>query len=103
MAIRCAWCGNVIFIGDPITLYTPAKKDFSIPEYAKIYTDKPLRIVGCLRWDCAETGADRAGFWMPPGKVHRMPTAFEKLMSNDGKGIIICENLTDPTKSMEII
>ncbi len=72
MVIKCAWCGGVIFIGDPITLYSPVKKDFEIPEHAVIYKEKPLQLIGCLRWDCAETGADRMGFWLPPGKVERV-------------------------------
>ena len=63
MAIRCAWCGDPIFIGNPITLYTP-HGDFQVPEHAIVYNKEPLQLVGCLGWNCAETGADRAGFWV---------------------------------------
>lgn len=84
MAIKCAWCGNPIFIGDPVTLYTP-QGDFKIPEYAVINNEKPLQLVGCLRWNCADTGADRAGSWLPnnddKGYVHRIPTAYERILS----------------------
>ena len=99
MAIRCAWCGKVIFIGDPITLYTPSNKNFKIPEYAIVYNKKPLQLVGCLRWDCAETGGDRAGFWIPPGKVERVPTGFElsvQDLKQGGSGIVVIEDLNKP-------
>lgn len=78
MAIRCAWCGEPIHIGNPVTLYTPSKRGFVIPTYAVRYSKDPLQLVGCLAWGCAETGADRAGFWMPPGEVFRVPTVFEQ-------------------------
>ncbi|MEO7617209.1 MAG: hypothetical protein ABIS59_00020, partial [Candidatus Saccharibacteria bacterium] len=58
MAIRCAWCGEVIFIGDPVTLYSP-ERGFKAPEYAVEY--KNGQFVGCLSWDCADTGGDRSG------------------------------------------
>lgn len=92
MAIKCAWCGHVIFIGDPITLYTPSNKDFKVPGHAIIHNKDPLQLVGCLRWDCAETGADRAGFWVPPGNVQRVPTAFEIIMADvkEGDDGIVC-------------
>lgn len=103
MAIRCAWCGRPIFIGDPITLYSPGPKanffsshepseaqqarvqeHFKVPGDAVIYSERPLTLVGCLGWSCADTGGDRAGFWMPGGdgrgKVMRVPTAEEVLL-----------------------
>lgn len=69
MAICCAWCGKVIFIADPVTLYTPRDKSYQPKEHFKKYKDNPLQYVGCLKMNCAQTGADRAGFWMPPGQV----------------------------------
>ena len=92
MAIKCAWCGEVIFIGDPITLYSSVKDNFGIPEHAVVYNKYPLQLVGCLRWDCAETGADRAGFWIPPGKVARVESPFEKCLRTGG--IVIVEDLS---------
>lgn len=96
MAIRCAWCGDQIHIGNPVTLYTPRSKDFMAPAGAVRYSEEPLRYVGCLGWDCAETGADRAGFWMPPGKVLRVPTVYEHLMGARDPGAIIISDLDDP-------
>ncbi len=78
MACRCVWCGRTIFIGDPITLYTP-NGDYVRPSYAIVYSENPLQIVGCGRSDCADTGADYAGFWLPPGKVERQSTPIETL------------------------
>ena len=45
-----------------------------------VYNENPLQLVGCLRWECASTGADRMGFWVPPGIVHRVPSAIEMCM-----------------------
>jgi len=72
MAIRCAWCGEPIFIGDPVTLYSPADNKYKIPDYAILYKKEHNSYVGCLCWECAESGADRGGFWLPPGKVKRV-------------------------------
>lgn len=90
MVIRCAWCGQPIFVGDPVTLYTPGQ-NFVLPEYAQIYRRDPLQIVGCLRWNCAATGADRAGFWVPPGQVKRVQSPLERAIAADG--IVIIEDL----------
>ena len=83
MSIRCAWCGNPIFIGDPITLYTP-EGNFRVSDWMVTYSKKPLQLVGCLGLDCADTGADRAGFWVPGedgnGQVKRVPTAYEAFL-----------------------
>ena len=92
MAILCAWCGDAIHIGNPVTLYTPLKKDFVVPDHAIRYSEDPLRLVGCLGWDCAETGGDRAGFWVPPGEVLRVPTVFEQLLgSPDAEAVVIAD------------
>jgi len=96
MSIRCAWCGEVIFIGDPITLYSPVKKDHKLPDYAVLYNKEENQYVGCLGWDCAQTGGDRAGFWVPPGKVHRVATAWETLIQNPDAKCIIGSNLEKP-------
>ena len=102
MAIRCAWCGHPIFVGDPITLYTPSDKNFKTPDYAVVYKKEPLTLVGCLGWNCADTGADRAGFWVPgndgKGMVERVPTAFELMAQNPGHDVII-NNAGDPKEA----
>lgn len=93
MAIRCAWCGKPIFIGDPVTLYIANSSE--MPDYAVFYDDenreahnKPdsVEVVGCLRFSCADTGADKAGYWVPgdnnKGKVHLARSAYEIALSD---------------------
>lgn len=103
MAIQCAWCGKAIFIGDPVTLYTPVNKDFAISPHAVIFSKDPLQLVGCLRWDCAESGVDRAGFWLPPGQVYRVPTPLEMVMSGKKEMLIVNDlfDIKEATKGME--
>jgi hypothetical protein len=43
-----------------------------------------------LRWNCAETGADRAGFWVIPGKVQRCLSPIEEAFAT-GKTVIISD------------
>ncbi len=100
MSIHCAWCEAPIDIGDPVTLYTP-QEHFLLPEHAVRYHDDPRHFVGCLRWDCADGGIDRAGFWMPPGKVHRVPSPLEMVLTS-GNAVIV-NNLHDPNDLGEII
>jgi len=103
MAIRCSWCGGVIFIGDPVTLYSPNDKNHKMPDYAVLHNKKDNSYVGCLRLNCAETGADRAGFWYPPGKVYRVPTPIEMCMQNlknGGNGVVIVGDLSDPNEAV---
>lgn len=78
MTITCPWCGRPIFIGDYVTLYTPTNPNFKIPEGAVVYSKDPLRLVGCQRSTCAETGADYCGVWDVPGVVKRFPSAIER-------------------------
>jgi len=80
MAILCAWCGKPIFIGDPVTLYTPRNGNYKPPEGSRIYREDPLQLVGCLRWECADSGADRAGFWYPPGEVYQVLSPLEQCL-----------------------
>lgn len=96
MTIQCAWCDNRISIGSPITLYTSKKPD-EMPDHAVPYTEGGSgAFVGCLGWECADTGGDRAGFWLPgedgKGRVERVPTAIETLMSNPDASALIVHN-----------
>lgn len=90
MSISCAWCEKFIHVDDPVTLVSP-EKSFTVPEYAVRYDKDESCIVGCLRWNCADSGVDRQGFWMPPGKVARVPSPIEILMSggNEDKAVIV--------------
>jgi hypothetical protein len=92
MAISCAWCGHPIFIGNPVTLNVARDPKFAVIEHAVVYSEHPFRLVGCLRWDCAETGADRAGFWLPGddgiGIVHRVMSPLEQAMTT-GNGVVV--------------
>lgn len=122
MAIRCAWCGGTIFIGDPVTLYTPRSAesfrksdettfvsapgvDFQIPNHAVVFNTSPLQLVGCLRMSCAGSGADRAGFWVPRpdnvGGVQRVQTAFEQILANGGNAVIIGD-VNDPRQAVAL-
>ncbi len=103
-AIRCAWCGETILPGDPITLYTPCDQNFKPPEYAVIYKKTPrLQLVGCFRRECAETGLDRTGFWMMPGRVQRAASPMEILLhANPTDGPMIFNDLGDPNKAILI-
>lgn len=91
--ISCAWCEKPIMPGEPITLYTP-KIGTEIPKHAVIYKKNPEpQLVGCLRWDCAATGADRAGFWVMPGKVRRVLSPIELLIATNN--VVITQDLSD--------
>lgn len=103
MAIQCAWCDNPIFIGDPITLYTP-NEDFLVPDHAVVYNEKPLQLVGCLGWNCADTGADRAGFWLPDkngkGRAERIPTAYEAILGAKVPSMLIVGDMNNVAEAM---
>ncbi|MEK7658485.1 MAG: hypothetical protein AAB352_01300 [Patescibacteria group bacterium] len=100
MSIRCAWCGKSILVGDPITLNTPVRKDWQVPDYAVKYKKDPLQLVGCLRWECADSGIDRAGFWMPPGKVYRVASPMEMVLATND--VAICNDITDISKAVPL-
>lgn len=103
MAIQCAWCGDPIFIGEPITLYTP-RSDFQVPEHAVVYNKEPIQLVGCLSGNCAETGIDRAGFWMPgengKGSVWRVPTVLEVILGAKEPSAMIISDPSDMKEAM---
>lgn len=100
MAIPCAWCGKAILVGDPITLYSPRDKSYQPPPGAVVYQQKPLQLVGCIRWDCAETGADRSGFWHPPGQVYRVASALEMVLATND--VVMINNLRDPEEAVPL-
>lgn len=71
MTIKCAWCEKPIFIGEPVTLYSPKNNDFDFPDDAHVYKENPLTFVGCRRMGCANSKPSYDGFWVPPGKVKK--------------------------------
>lgn len=99
MTIQCAWCGKSIFIGSPITLYSPRDKNEKMSDYAVLYNKENNSFVGCLRRKCADSGFDRMGFWHPPGEVYRVPSPLEMSlmdMERGGSGVIIINDLSKP-------
>ena len=94
MVIRCAWCGGSILPNDPITLYSPID-GYKIPEYAVIYKEDPEQFVGCLRWGCAESGGDRAGFWVMPGKIRRVLSPIEEIIFSSKDKVVTVSDLSD--------
>ncbi|HEY4479215.1 MAG TPA: hypothetical protein VI981_02575 [Candidatus Paceibacterota bacterium] len=75
MTILCVFCARPIFIGDPICL--PICKKNKVPPSAVLYEDfgssgQEGQYVSCLRFNCCDSGANRAGFWQPPGVVARV-------------------------------
>jgi hypothetical protein len=105
MAIECAWCKEPISIGDPVTLYIANEENASeLSEHAVRYAEDPQCVVGCLRWNCGQSGIDRQGFWMPPGQVERIPSPLEMMMTpgNEGKAVIIGD-LSDPNDKGKLI
>lgn len=69
MAIRCAVCGNIIFIGDTVSL--PFRKTID-PGSTWFDEDKKVA-VACCRDTCIDTIALTAGRWFPPGEVSMLP------------------------------
>lgn len=103
MSIKCAWCENPIHVGDPVTLYIP-NESFKVPEHAVRHDKDERCLVGCLGWNCADSGADRQGFWIPPGKVARVPSPIEVLMSDGGGGrAVIIGDLSNPNDLGKVI
>lgn len=81
MAIRCPYCRQPIFVGDPIALFCSAGS-FLMPSWAYAYKEDPKIVVGCL--GCADTVAMVQGFWVAPGKVERILSPIEYLAWQHG-------------------
>lgn len=108
MSIQCTWCGKRIRIGKPVTLCAPRDEaTFKAPPYAVRYHEDEKHFVGCLRWECADSGIDRAGFWMPPGLVIRVPSPIETFLAGnlggDNEGVLIIEDLSNPNDLGKIV
>ncbi len=95
MSIQCAWCGKPITIGSPITLYIP-KKGFNVPDYAVRYGDGDNQaLVGCFGWDCADSGADLVGRWLPHGVVYQVPSPT-MIAFQTGKIVLVSDTCNYP-------
>lgn len=99
MCIICGWCRLPILIDHPITLYTPRDPNWQLPEGARWYDESKRIVVGCLRWSCADTGADRSGFWVLPGKVQRVVSPFEECMMTHN--MVITSDLSDKKEAIK--
>jgi hypothetical protein len=101
MTTKCAWCGKAIFIGDPVTLYTPKDPNYQPPEKEySIYSRDPLRLVGCLRMSCGDSGMDRAGFWYPPGEVLRVLSPTEECIQKNGT--VLVNDARNPSEAISM-
>lgn len=102
MACKCAWCGHAVFIGDAVTLYGSRGPDFVVPEHAVVYGQSPIQLVGCLRWDCADTGADRAGFRLPDdqgnGHVVRTQSLYAVSAAAGPDTAVLVNNLSNASE-----
>lgn len=64
-AIRCAYCEEVIFPGDPVSTYFPVEK---LPEGFEARATRTRNgFVGCMRMDCCPSGDFFAGHWILEG------------------------------------
>lgn len=101
MTIRCAWCGKPIFIGDPVTLFTPVS-GYNMPDYAVLQSTAPLRYVGCLR--CSPTIACRAGFWLPgddgKGYVFEVPCPLDVVLNAKEPSSLMVNDVTDINEAL---
>ncbi len=80
---------------------------FVVPDYAVVYRKNPLTLIGCLGWNCADTGADRAGFWLPgedgQGRVKRVQTAYEAILGAEEPSMMIVSDTHDITEAVNPI
>lgn len=77
MAIRCAWCGRVIWLDDRVRLRLNFD-NIKMPDYARVvpysFGNRP-EYIGCALLDCNGLRKNRpeesepVGFWKPPGEV----------------------------------
>lgn len=101
--IQCAWCGESIKVGHPVTLYSP-REGVVMPDHAVLYTKDPLRYIGCVRRTCCDI-FDRQGFWHPPGRLYRVASATEESLlaiQRGESGVVICNNIGDVSRATPV-
>ncbi len=68
-AIVCAWCGEIIWPGDPVSLMAPLEtKFYKQLEGSFCFDRETMTMIGCLRPGCSSR-FDVAGFWAVPGRI----------------------------------
>ena len=85
-----------------MTLYLACNEDFQSKEHPEKCGDA---YVGCLRIDCALSGADRCDFWSPPGNVYRTLSPIEMILADEGtndQGVVIINDLQDSREAIPI-
>lgn len=100
MAIRCSRCGKAIFVGDPIALLLDDKALLG-----HVITARPgtRYRVSCLRIGCADSAADRAGFWMPPGVVESVASPYEMIIGDSSECVVLIRDSADKSDVGEVI
>ena len=58
-AICCAWCGQTIFVGEPVTLFAATKGGIEPKPDSLMYGGD--RLVGCLRPKCKQPNVSAVG------------------------------------------
>ncbi len=65
--IRCAACGHIILPGDGVALYDTELNKMKYASVAHRIDERT--VLGCMRWDCCESGAFFGGNWSEQGFV----------------------------------
>lgn len=65
--IRCASCGLPILPDEPIALYGLEGKHHPWTCYISKEGEPSKSVIGCLRWECCDSGAYFAGHWSVDG------------------------------------
>lgn len=81
MTTKCYWCGEPIFIGDPVAIDTPGE-EHTPPSSYSVYKKDPLKVIVCLGYGCGDGAIDRSGFWQPPGEVYLVLSPAEQCKQN---------------------
>lgn len=70
MAIRCAYCGNPIHIGDMVIIGPAVDQGNMFDQYTAFYKGSKIYVVCTDRASCVEVaGIAEAGIWVAPGRI----------------------------------
>ena len=90
MSVRCIRCGELITVGDQVSICKPVDPEYQVPPYVAPYENGYF--VGCMRQNCADGFWDIRGWWAPPGKVVRVPSPIELAMQGGEHGSVVIVN-----------